>query len=188
VSTGGHLVTIHSEHPFLPPEPDRDPVRRLRARVGATVTLWTAGAGAERAGLTVSSYLVAAGEPSRVVALLHPESDLLERLEEEGTAVVALLGWRQRDVADVFAGVRPAPGGPFRSGSWEQTAWGPRLLDVPTWAGVRRRHPRRRVVASGRGGRRARGARRRRRAAGAPARPVPAARRLTDLLVAQAIP
>lgn len=137
MSTGGHLVTIHSEHPFLPPEPDRDPVRRLRARVGATVTLWTAGAGAERAGLTVSSYLVAAGEPSRVVALLHPESDLLERLEEEGTAVVALLGWRQRDVADVFAGVRPAPGGPFRSGSWEQTAWGPRLLDVPTWAGVR---------------------------------------------------
>lgn len=130
-------MTIHSEHPFLPPEPDRDPVRRLRARVGATVTLWTAGAGAERAGLTVSSYLVAAGEPSRVVALLHPESDLLERLEEEGTAVVALLGWRQRDVADVFAGVRPAPGGPFRSGSWEQTAWGPRLLDVPTWAGVR---------------------------------------------------
>ncbi len=130
-------MTIHSEHPFLPPEPERDPARRLRGRVGATVTLWTAGVGAERVGLTVSSYLVAAGEPARIVALLHPESDLLERLEEEGTAVVALLGWRQRDVADVFAGVRPAPGGPFRGSGWEQTAWGPRLADVATWAGVR---------------------------------------------------
>ena len=62
---------------------------------------------------------------------------LLDRLEETGTAVVHLLDWRQRDVADVFAGVLPAPGGPFRKGPWEQTAWGPRLADAPTWAGVR---------------------------------------------------
>ena len=33
------LVTIHSEHPFADPEPERDPVRRLRGRLGGAVTL-----------------------------------------------------------------------------------------------------------------------------------------------------
>ncbi|MCU1537104.1 MAG: flavin reductase domain protein FMN-binding protein [Humibacillus sp.] len=130
-------MTIHSEHPFDTPDADRDPVRRLRARTGTTVSLWTAGEGVERAGLTVSSYLLASGEPGRIVALLHPESDLLERLEETGTAVVALLEWRHRDLADAFAGVMPAPGGPFRLGTFEQTSWGPRLTTAATWAGVR---------------------------------------------------
>jgi flavin reductase (DIM6/NTAB) family NADH-FMN oxidoreductase RutF len=130
-------VTIHSSHPFDSPDADRDPARRLRGRVGATVSLWTSGSGRDRAGLTVSSYLVAAGDPSRIVAVLHPESELLERLEETGTAVVALLDWRHRDLADVFAGVMPSPGGPFRSGEWQDTAWGPRLPSLSTWAGVR---------------------------------------------------
>ena len=130
-------MTIHSEHPFLPPDDDRDQARQLRGRVGATVSLWTAGAGRDRAGLTVSSYLVAAGDPSRVVAVLHPESDLLERLEETGTAVVGLLDWRHREIADVFAGVMPAPGGRFRTGDWLDTEWGPRLASLTTWAGVR---------------------------------------------------
>jgi flavin reductase (DIM6/NTAB) family NADH-FMN oxidoreductase RutF len=130
-------VTIHTGHPFETPDSDRDPVRRLRARTGTTVSLWTAGEGLERAGLTVSSYLVASGEPGRVVALLHPESDLLDRLEDTGVAVVALLEWRHRDLADAFAGVMPAPGGPFRLGDFEQTQWGPRLATASTWAGVR---------------------------------------------------
>ena len=38
-------MTIHSEHPFLEPEAERDPVRRLRGRLGGAVTLWTAGDG-----------------------------------------------------------------------------------------------------------------------------------------------
>jgi flavin reductase (DIM6/NTAB) family NADH-FMN oxidoreductase RutF len=130
-------VTIHSEHPFDTPDEDRDPVRRLRGRVGATVSLWTAGRGVERAGLTVSSYLVATGDPGRVVGLLHPDSDLLERLEETGTAVVCLLGVRDQGLADAFAGVMPAPGGLFRLGTWEQTDWGPRPASVTTWTGVR---------------------------------------------------
>ena len=130
-------MTIHSSHPFDSPDADRDPTRRLRGRVGATVSLWTAGSGRERAGLTVSSYLVAAGDPARIVAVLHPESELLERLEETGTAVVALLDWRHRELADVFAGVMPAPGGAFRSGQWQDTAWGPHLSSLATWAGVR---------------------------------------------------
>ena len=69
-------MTIHSSHPFLDPEGDRDPVRRLRGRLGGTVSLWTAGGPDERAGLTVSSWLVAGGEPGRVLALLDPDDVL----------------------------------------------------------------------------------------------------------------
>lgn len=130
-------MTIHSEHPFDTPEGDRDPVRRIRGRIGGAVSLWTAGEGIERAGLTVSSYLVATGEPGRVVGLLHADSDLLDRLDETGTAVVALLRSRDERLADAFAGVMPAPGGPFRLTEWEQTEWGPRAVSAMTWMGVR---------------------------------------------------
>ena len=34
-----------------------------------------------------------------------------------------------------FAGLAPAPGGLFRLGTWEQTAWGPVLAGVSAWAG-----------------------------------------------------
>jgi flavin reductase (DIM6/NTAB) family NADH-FMN oxidoreductase RutF len=129
-------VTIHSEHPFL--DPDRDPVRRFRGRLGGAVSLVTAGAGRERAGLTVSSLMVANGDPARVLMLLDPDSDLHDTLTEgDGRAVVQLLSWRHRHLAEAFAGAAPAPGGPFRTGEFEDTDWGPRLTDAPAWAGVR---------------------------------------------------
>ena len=126
-------MTIHTGHPFLEPEGDRDPVRRLRGRLG-TVSLWTAGTPQDRAGLTVSSWLVAGGEPGRVLALLDPDADLTERLLATGRGVVQLLQWSHRDLADVFAGVAPAPGGPWRSDAWEETPYGPRLATAPTRA------------------------------------------------------
>ncbi|GAA1961695.1 hypothetical protein GCM10009798_21810 [Nocardioides panacihumi] len=126
-------MTIHQSHPF--PTPD-DPVRRLRGRLGGTVTLWTSSRAGEGAGLTVSSLMVANGDPARLLALLDPDSDLAETLSETGRAVVQLLSWRHRDLADAFAGTAPAPGGPFRMGDFEETAWGPRLADATTWAGV----------------------------------------------------
>ena len=134
-------MTIPREHPFADPEPQRDPVRRLRARLGGAVSLWTTGSGADRAGLTVSSLLVAPGDPGRVLGLLDPDSELVAGLEVTGTAVVQLLHWRHRDLADAFAGVAPAPGGPFRLAEWEETAWGPLLPDVSAWAGVRLASP-----------------------------------------------
>jgi flavin reductase (DIM6/NTAB) family NADH-FMN oxidoreductase RutF len=127
-------VTIHSEHPFLDPEPD--PVRRWRGRLGGAVSLWTSGDEEGRAGLTVTSLMVANGEPARVLALLDPDSDLADVLARTGRAVVQLLGWAHRDLADAFAGTAPAPGGPFRTGEFEATGWGPRLVSAPTWAGV----------------------------------------------------
>jgi flavin reductase (DIM6/NTAB) family NADH-FMN oxidoreductase RutF len=128
-------VTIHGEHPFRDPEPN--PVRRFRGRVGGTVSLWTAGEGLGRAGLTVTSFMVAAGEPARVLALLDPEADLTERLLDTGTAVVQLLAWEHRDLAEMFAGTAPAPGGPFGQAEFLTTTWGPRLASASTWAGVR---------------------------------------------------
>lgn len=127
-------MTIHSSHPFLDPEDDRDPVRRFRGRIGGVVSLWTTGEGGGRAGLTVSSYVVAGGEPARILGLLDPDSDLADALEETGRVVVQLLRWEHRDLADAFAGVAPAPGGPFRSARWEQTGHGPRLATATTWA------------------------------------------------------
>lgn len=124
-------MTIHSTHPFADPEPD--PVRRLRGRLTGTVALLTSG----DAGLTVSSLMVANGETARVLALVDPDSDLAAAVEETGLAVVALLSWTHRDLAEAFAGTAPAPGGPFRTGTFEPTAWGPRLADATTWAGTR---------------------------------------------------
>jgi flavin reductase (DIM6/NTAB) family NADH-FMN oxidoreductase RutF len=132
------VVTIHSDHPFLEPESERDPGRRLRGRLGGAVTLWTTGAeGSRPAGLTISSVMVAHGDPAHVVGLVDPESDLAAELGEGGTAVVQLLQWQHRDLADAFAGVAPAPGGPFRMGSWDQSSWGPVLRGVSAWAGLR---------------------------------------------------
>lgn len=120
-------VTIHSGHPFATPEPDRDPVRRVRGRLGGTVTVWASGTGAARAGLTVSSLVVALGEPARVIGLLDPESDLAERLLAEGTTVVSVLDWEHRRLGGMFAGTDPAPGGAFAHADFEDTPWGPRL-------------------------------------------------------------
>ena len=75
--------------------------------------------------------------PARALGLLDPDSDLAEALTRTGTAVVQLLAWRHRDLADAFAGVAPAPGGSFRLGRWTDTPWGPVLDGVPAWAGIR---------------------------------------------------
>jgi flavin reductase (DIM6/NTAB) family NADH-FMN oxidoreductase RutF len=119
-------MTIHSSHPFAT-EPD--PVRRFRGRIGGAVSLWTAGAGERRAGLTVSSLMVANGEPGRVLGLLDPDDSLIEVLEETGRGVVQLLVWTDLRLADAFGGVAPAPGGPFTLGTWTQTSHGPALED-----------------------------------------------------------
>jgi flavin reductase (DIM6/NTAB) family NADH-FMN oxidoreductase RutF len=131
-------VTIHSEHPFLPPESDRDPVRRFRGRLAGAVSLWTTGdSSASRAGLTVSSLLVAPGRPAHVLALLDPDADFTDVLKAHAVAVVQLLQWEHLQLADAFAGLAPAPGGAFRLGQWAQSEWGPVLQGAMAWVGVR---------------------------------------------------
>jgi len=134
-------MTIHAEHPFLEPEGSRDSARRFRGRLGGAVTLWTAGgvgdgAAAEgRAGLTVSSVMMAHGDPAHVLALVDPDSSFVDVLRRTRRGAVQLLGWEDRDLADAFAGVAPAPGGPFRMATWTQTQWGPVLSTSTGWAG-----------------------------------------------------
>ncbi len=128
-------MTIHTDHPFCPAEDDLDPMRRLRGRMPAPVTVWSTGTGRGREGLTVSSVLVADGAPARVLGLVDEESDLWAA--RPSTLVVNLLGPTHEFLAEAFAGTAPAPGGPFRLGSWEDSEWGPVLLDSAGWIGVR---------------------------------------------------
>jgi flavin reductase (DIM6/NTAB) family NADH-FMN oxidoreductase RutF len=131
---GAEAVTIHSTHPFL--DPTGDQARRFRGRLGGAVSLWTSGIGPDRAGLTVSSLMVATGEPARVLALVDPDGDLATTLVRTGRAVVHLLEWRHRQLAEMFAGEAPAPGGAFAQADFVDTDWGPRLAEATTWAGV----------------------------------------------------
>ncbi len=130
-------MTIHHSHPFEPPRGERDAARRFRGRLGGAVSLWTAGASEQRAGLTVSSLMLARGEPARVLALLDPDADLTDRLRSTARGVVQLLQWQHRGLADAFAGTAPAPGGPWRRASWLDTPYGPRLDGSAGWLHVR---------------------------------------------------
>lgn len=127
-------MTIHTGHPFA--EPDPDPARRLRGRIGGGVTLWTAGDGAGRAGLTVTSLMVALGPTPCLLALVDPDSDLLAEVRDTGRAVVQLLTWADRQLAEAFAGTAPAPGGPFRQAEFAATPYGPLLATATTHAQV----------------------------------------------------
>lgn len=125
---------IHSSDPFATPEEERSPVRRLRGRLAAPVTLWTAPG---PRGLTVSSMLVADGDPGRVLGLIDEESDLWDAIASAGRFAVAPLAPDDRQLADRFAGVMPAPGGLFATGEWTTTAYGPVPAHAGTWAGCR---------------------------------------------------
>jgi len=128
-------VTIHPDHPFVPSDDQKDPLRRLRGRLAAPVTVWTTQQGADRCGLTVSSVLIADGEPARVIGLIDPDSALWEA--DPQTIVINVLAGQHRFLADAFAGTAPAPGGPFTLGEWSETAWGPALDGTSGWLGVR---------------------------------------------------
>jgi 3-hydroxy-9,10-secoandrosta-1,3,5(10)-triene-9,17-dione monooxygenase reductase component len=125
---------IHSSDPFATPDPEKSPVRRLRGRLPAAVTLWTAPG---PAGLTVSSMLVADGEPGRVLGLIDAESDFWEAAEDAGRFAVTPLGADEQQRADRFAGLMPAPGGLFATGAWTDTEYGPVPAEATTWAGCR---------------------------------------------------
>jgi flavin reductase (DIM6/NTAB) family NADH-FMN oxidoreductase RutF len=102
------------------------------------VTLWTAtDPGGGPAGLTVSSTLIADGDPARVLGLLDPEADLFAAAEAAGRFVVVPLGIAHRQLADRFAGLLPAPGGLFAGGDWRETPHGPVLAGATAWAGCR---------------------------------------------------
>jgi flavin reductase (DIM6/NTAB) family NADH-FMN oxidoreductase RutF len=103
------------------------------------VSIWAAASGGKRAGWTLSSFLVVDGDPGEVIGLVDEESALADILDETTTVTVNLLGWGQRALADAFAGVGPAPGGPFSLAAWDDTDWGPVLVNSLGWIGARLR-------------------------------------------------
>jgi flavin reductase (DIM6/NTAB) family NADH-FMN oxidoreductase RutF len=102
----------------------------------ATVTLWTSyGTDGRPAGLTVSSTVVADGDPGSILGLVDEESDLYSALLASGKVAVAVLRDGDGQLADRFAGLLPAPGGLFGEGRWEHTEYGPVRSGVSSWAG-----------------------------------------------------
>ena len=125
---------IHDENPFATPPDLRDPARQLRGRLASGITLVTAGGPGSWAGLTVSSLLIAEGEPSQLIALVGEATDLWLAIEESRSWVVHILGREDRELSDRFAGLRPSPGGLFAGLVVEDTPWGPALQTTGTRA------------------------------------------------------
>lgn len=123
-----------SQNPFLPPPEDREPTRRLRGRLAAPVTLVTAGSEPTRAGLTVSSLFVNEGDPGEVHMVIGPLTDLWDVLGDTGRCVVHIAEARHSAFSEVFAGLRPNPGGIFAGLESEPSEWGPVLVDLPNRA------------------------------------------------------
>jgi flavin reductase (DIM6/NTAB) family NADH-FMN oxidoreductase RutF len=97
--------------------------------LAAPVTVVTAGQPGNQAALTVSSLMVAEGEPSSVIALIGTNTDLWEAIEASRRFIVHILGSSRREDADAFAGIRPRPGGVFAGVAVEHSDWGPVLTD-----------------------------------------------------------
>jgi flavin reductase (DIM6/NTAB) family NADH-FMN oxidoreductase RutF len=116
---------IHDENPFVEAPDQRDPVRRFRGRLTAPVTIVTSGSGGNRTGLTVSSLFVIEGSPGIVQLVAGPTSDLWSAIQETGRFVVHVCRDADRDLAEVFAGLRPSPGGVFAGLATTDTEDGP---------------------------------------------------------------
>jgi 3-hydroxy-9,10-secoandrosta-1,3,5(10)-triene-9,17-dione monooxygenase reductase component len=125
---------VHYENPFVTPLEQRIPARRFRGRLAAPVTVWTAGAPEAEAGLTVSSVLVAEGDPPVLLGLISSTSDLWDVIEESGAFVVHILPEGAEVLAERFAGLRPSPGGLFVGLQYKGSAWGPILAAFPNRA------------------------------------------------------
>jgi flavin reductase (DIM6/NTAB) family NADH-FMN oxidoreductase RutF len=122
---------IHEgKHPFVAPDEEREPVRRLRGRLAAPVTVVTAGDDTGRAGLTISSLMLAEGNPGTVHFLLGPTADVYDVIQRTDRFVVHVLAQGHRAISEVFAGRRPNPGGPFVGIAVIDTDWGPALDGV----------------------------------------------------------
>jgi 3-hydroxy-9,10-secoandrosta-1,3,5(10)-triene-9,17-dione monooxygenase reductase component len=124
-----------SVDPFATPLEDRRPDRRFRGRLVAPVTVWTAGAQDRRAGLTVSSMLVAEGDPAEAIGLLDPLSDLFDLVVERGSFVVHVLDASDQRLAGIFAGAYPVD--PFEEVVTADGEFGPVISGVRHTLGCR---------------------------------------------------
>ncbi|MFZ0013147.1 MAG: flavin reductase family protein [Acidimicrobiia bacterium] len=121
---------IHGENPFVDAPDQRDPVRRFRGRLTAPVTIVTAGTRANRTGLTVSSLNVIEGAPGVVHIVVGPTADIWDVMAATGGFIVHICRRDDRKLAEVFAGLRPSPGGLFTGLEVVYTDRGPVLSEL----------------------------------------------------------
>jgi 3-hydroxy-9,10-secoandrosta-1,3,5(10)-triene-9,17-dione monooxygenase reductase component len=134
---GEEPIRVGGRHPFATPRERRSPARRFRGRLPAPVTVWTAGDPAAGAGLTVSSVLVADGQPARLLGLVDPTSAFWEAAQAAGAFVVHVLAAGERALAERFAEVRPPIRGAFDGLEVAGSPWGPVLGGRRPWAACR---------------------------------------------------
>jgi flavin reductase (DIM6/NTAB) family NADH-FMN oxidoreductase RutF len=115
--------------PFEHLSGDQDAARRLRGRLAAPVTVWTASdPDGAPTGITVSSVVVAEGLPSLVIGVVGPLSDFWEAARSARRFVVHVLSAEQVRIADQFA--LRYPGDPFEGLSYSPSESGPVLEGV----------------------------------------------------------
>ena len=90
------------------------------------MTVFTSGQNDEKAGLTISSLVIAEGEPAVLLAVVDPLSRLQEQAIETGRLVVHVLGADEARIAGLFAG--NYPGDPFEATEYEESEYGPVLV------------------------------------------------------------
>jgi 3-hydroxy-9,10-secoandrosta-1,3,5(10)-triene-9,17-dione monooxygenase reductase component len=127
MATGHEPIRIGRQPPFAAPPERRSPARRWRGRLVAPVTVWTAGHLPGGAGLTVSSVLVAEGQPARLLGLIDPTSAFWEAMQETRAFVVHVLAVGDRALAERFSEIRPPIRGPFDRLEAAESPWGPVL-------------------------------------------------------------
>jgi 3-hydroxy-9,10-secoandrosta-1,3,5(10)-triene-9,17-dione monooxygenase reductase component len=127
MASGQEPIRIGMQPPFAVPPERRDPARRFRGRLVAPVTVWTAGHPPAGAGLTVSSVLVAEGQPARLLGLIDATSAFWEAMQEAGAFVVHVLAVGDRVLAERFSEVRPPIRRPFDGLQVSESPWGPVL-------------------------------------------------------------
>jgi hypothetical protein len=87
-------------------------------------------------GLTVSSVLVAEGQPAPLLGLIDPTSAFFEAMQETGAFVVQVLAVGDRALAERFSEVRPPIRGPFERLQVAESPWGPVLGGEPPPSGL----------------------------------------------------
>ena len=127
MASGSEAIRVGGQPPFAVPPERRSPARRLRGRLVAPVTVWTAGHPPGGAGLTVSSVLVAEGQPAHLLGLIDPTSAFWEAMWETRTFVVHVLAAGDRALAERFSEIRPPIRGPFERLEVADSPWGPVL-------------------------------------------------------------
>jgi 3-hydroxy-9,10-secoandrosta-1,3,5(10)-triene-9,17-dione monooxygenase reductase component len=127
MATDQEPIRIGKQPPFAVPPQRRDPARRLRGRLVAPVTIWTAGHPTTGAGLTVSSVLVVEGQPARLLGLIDPTSAFWEAVQQTRAFVVHALATADRALAERFSEIRPPIRGQFDRLEVVESSWGPVL-------------------------------------------------------------